>query len=69
MIYYSSEAREAALESLHQLTSKIGSIPGDVLSYNDASATIRYLGMLADLIEAEDVKSKKPKICRFNKVR
>ena len=57
MMYYTKEARESAMSNINELMSKIATVSGDQLSYTDAAAAIRYLGMLKDEIEKENKKN------------
>lgn len=53
MMYYSDEARASAINEIKDCISKINEIPGDHLSYLDATKTTRFLSMLIDQIEKE----------------
>lgn len=54
MIYYSKKARESAKEGIEKCMENVATIPGNVLSYTDASCIISYLSKLCDLIEKEE---------------
>ena len=58
MMYYSSEARKSAVESIKHCIEKVSTIPGNVLSFNDSSMTIKYLNVLIDQIEKEGRKAR-----------
>jgi hypothetical protein len=53
MLYYSDEARKSAISSIKECILKIGTIPGQHLSYSDARKTTTFLNMLIDEIEKE----------------
>lgn len=55
MMFYSSTARKVALESIHDLNTKIATIPGKYLSYTDA----RKLHTLLEVLEQEIVREEK----------
>ena len=57
MLYYTTEARRSAIDSIRDLQHKIGKIGGDKLSYLDASAAIQYLDLLKYEIIQEDVRA------------
>ena len=61
MLYYTTEARRSAINSIRDLQNKIGKIGGDQLSYLDASAAIGYLDLLLHEIIKEDVKAQATK--------
>lgn len=69
MIYYSNEARNTAITRIKELIPKIASIPGDVLSYSDASDTISYLGNLLNEIEKEAKSEYFKRISKHTNVR
>ena len=56
MIYYSDKARETAKENISNLVKLVASIPGNVLSYNEASDINYYLLVLKNEIEREQNK-------------
>ena len=53
MMYYSTEARRSALKAISESIKKVSEIPGDVLSYSDASQIIHYLMVLEDEVQKE----------------
>lgn len=53
MMYYTDEARSDAISQIRDCMSKINEIPGDHLSYTDATKTTRFLSLLLDQIEKE----------------
>ena len=56
MIYYSDKARETAKENISRLVQLVAGVPGNVLSYNEASNINYYLLMLENEIEREQNK-------------
>jgi hypothetical protein len=56
MIYYSDQARETAKENISRLVQLVASIPGNVLSYNEANDINYYLLVLKNEIEREQNK-------------
>ena len=56
MIYYSDKARETAKENISRLVQLVASVPGNVLSYNEASDINYYLLVLKNEIEREQNK-------------
>lgn len=54
MMFYSSNARKAAIESIHDLNKKIAAIPGSYLSYTDAGRLHKLLEVLEHEIEKEE---------------
>ena len=69
MIYYSNKARNTAITRIKELITKIASIPGDVLSYSDASDTISYLGNLLNEIEKEAKSEYFKRISKYTNVK
>lgn len=61
MLYYTTEARRSAIDSIRELQQKIGKIGGDQLSYLDAGAAIGYLDLLLHEIVKEDVRAQAAK--------
>lgn len=59
MMYYSDKARTNAINEIKDCMSKIGEIPGNHLSYLDATKTTRFLSMLIDQIEKEGKDQKR----------
>ena len=59
MMYYREEARTSAISEIKDCMSKISEIPGDHLSYLDATKTTRYLSFLIDQIEKESRDQKR----------
>ena len=53
MIYYTQQARDAAMLEIENLVKKIATVKGSELSYLESSATIKYLNLLHDQIEKE----------------
>jgi hypothetical protein len=60
-MYYSDEARASAVKEIRDCISKISEVPGDHLSYLDATKTTRFLSELIYLIEKEgrDIKKRR----------
>lgn len=56
MIYYSDKARETAKENISNLVKLVASIPGNIISYNEASDINYYLLVLKNEIEREQNK-------------
>lgn len=56
MIYYSDQARETAKENISRLIKLVAGVPGNVLSYNEASEINYCLFMLKNEIEREQNK-------------
>lgn len=56
MIYYCDKARETVKENISRLVKLVASIPGNVLSYNEASDINYYLLVLKNEIEREQNK-------------
>ena len=56
MIYYTDKARETAKENISKLVQLVASVPGNVLSYTDASDINYYLLVLKNEIEREQNK-------------
>ena len=54
MKYYSTKARESAVQNIHAMQVKIASIPGDTLSFSDAAEINRLLSTLEDYISSEN---------------
>lgn len=62
MLYYNDEARMSAIYSIKNCIEKIGTIPGQYLSYGDARKTTAFLNMLIDEIEKESKIEKERKV-------
>ena len=56
MIYYSDKARETAKENISRLVQLVAGVPGNVLSYTEASDINYYLLTLKNEIEREQNK-------------
>ena len=54
MIYYSNKARESHKNRIDELIKELGTIPGNIMSYNDVADVIRYLITLQNEIEKEE---------------
>lgn len=59
MLYYTHEARNSAVDSIHDCIKKISRINGTELSYTDAATITRFLSMLEDEIVKEDKKTRR----------
>lgn len=59
MMYYRDEARTNAINEIKDCISKISELPGDHLSYPDATKTTRFLSLLIDQIEKESKDQKR----------
>lgn len=53
-MYYSSSARESAINDILELNKKIASIPGKYLDFQSACSIGKYLNMLIDQIKKEE---------------
>ena len=53
MMFYSSNARKSAIESIHDLNKKIATIPGIYLDYIDAKRLHNLLEILENEINEE----------------
>ena len=58
MIFYTDKGRETALAEIHRLRVLISEIPGDVLSFGDASSIGFYLEQLSIAIRHEQEERK-----------
>ena len=54
MMYYSSKARKSAIESIHDLTKKVATIPGKYLDYTDAVRLQALLEVFEYALEKEE---------------
>jgi hypothetical protein len=53
-ILHSTEARESWKNAAEKMREKIGTIPGDVLSYSDAGCIARILSMFCEYVQDEE---------------
>lgn len=66
MLYYTYEARKSATEAIKHCIESVSRVSGKELSYFEASATIKYLNMLIDVIEKEGKQKKSRSDWYFN---
>ena len=53
MMFYSSDARKSAIESIHDLNKKIATIPGNYFGYDDAERLRILLAIFENEINKE----------------
>ena len=65
MMFYTTEARNSAIEKIHEISKTVSNIPGNYLNFDDACKLHQFLGLLVDQIEKEEKETSKAYYIEF----